>query len=224
MSPSFRTFNERLRNSCDALNLDDAALLRAAYTVLLESDPIAADALATKAGVSVTKLKDLLRRRPGVARSDADVRIHGYVRPSLEPTPHAFSVAGRTAWGWCAWDGLFIPRVVRVMARLTPACPVTREPVSIVVHPRGVQDVNPPAAVMSLVGSNGRAANGMGACCPFVHFLGPEDGGTRWQATHPAGCVLNIDQAWQLAQTFADSKLSGLATAATTDLRACSTC
>jgi alkylmercury lyase len=207
-TPSLRSFNERLLFSCPELDADEVLILRAAYDGLLEGDPFTPGALAVRANLSSHTVNAIIARRPGVARYASDERIHGYLGLSLEPTPHAIEIGDRKLWVWCAWDGLFIPRILGATARLTSTCPITGHPVMLVVSADGILEASPITAVMSFLGSLGPAGNGVGACCPFIHFLQSDKAGAHWQSSHPSGCVLNLEQAWQLAQTFVDARLS----------------
>ena len=207
MRPSLRTFNEGLLNSCPELRADEAAVVRAAYDRLFEGQPIELEALAFSAGISHAALVEIIERRPGLIRMNGTGRVHGCLGLSVETTRHALEIRDRQLWVWCAWDGLFVPRVLGVSARLTSACPVTGAAISLTVEPDGVTGVQPATAVMSFVASTGIAGNGFGACCPFIHLLESENAGARWHASHPTGCVLSISQAWELARTFVDTKL-----------------
>jgi hypothetical protein len=95
MTPSLRTFNERLLHSCAELSPDEAAALRAKYGLLREGEPIVPATLAATAGLSLAALNDLVLHRPGVARFGADGRIHGYPDLSIEPTAHSLDMDGR---------------------------------------------------------------------------------------------------------------------------------
>ena len=207
-TPSLRSFNERLLFSCPELDADEVSVLRAAYDALLEGEPCTLAALAVRAKVPPMTLDAIITRRPGLARYTNDARIHGYLGLSLEPTPHAIEIGDRQLWVWCAWDGLFRPRVLGATARLTSTCPITGDPIMLVVSADGILEASPLTTVMSFLGSLGPAGNGVGACCPFIHFLQSDKAGARWQSSHPSGCVLTLEQAWQLARTFADTRLS----------------
>ena len=219
MTASLRTFNERLALSCPEMSVDDLAIVCASYQVLIDGDDATLHTIAERAGVSFETADSIIAKRPGIARWSVDGHLRGYLGLSLEPSPHTIEIAGRQRWVWCAWDGLFIPVILGTTASLTSACPITRAPISVVVSPHGVVDAQPTTAVMSFIGSVGPAGNGVGACCPFIHFLQSDEAGKRWQASHPTGCVLSLGQAFQLAKTFVDTKLSG-----TSLLRPCSTC
>lgn len=207
VTPSLRTFNEGLLSSSSPFTAEESLIARAAYAALLADTPVSLADLARRANLAVGTVERVLAGRPGVARFTADGQLEGYLGLSRRPTAHAFIVQDHTLFVWCAWDGLFLPRVIGRTARLTSHCPVTGHPIALLVGPDGVLDVDPGSAVMSFVASSGPAGNGAGAFCPYIHFLESPAAGKQWQAGHPTGCVLTIDQAWNLARSFADTKL-----------------
>ena len=207
VTPSLRTFNQSLLSSSTPFTAAESSVARAAYAALLADTPASLADLARRANLPVGTVEGMLAVRPGVARFTADGWLEGYLGRSRRPTPHRFVVHDRMLFVWCAWDGLFLPRVIGRTARLTSNCPVTGHRIALVVGPDGVLDVDPASAVMSFVASSGPAGNGVGACCPYIHFLESPAAGKQWQSGHPTGCVLTIDQAWSLARAFVDTKL-----------------
>ncbi len=207
VTPSLRTFNESLLSSAIPFTAEELCIARAAYAALLADTPVSLADLASRATLAVGTVERVLALRPGVARFTADGLLEGYLGLSRQPTPYLFVVHNRTLFAWCAWDGLFLPRVIDRTARLTSRCPVTGRPIALLVGPDGVTEVDPPSAVMSFVASSGPAGNGAGACCPYIHFLESPAAGKQWQSGHPTGCILTTDQAWSLARSFVDTKL-----------------
>ena len=201
------------------MNAHDLAFVRAAYQVVLDGDDATVHTIAERAGISSATAGAIMAKRPGIARWSVNGHLRGYLGLSLEPSPHSVDIAGNQRWVWCAWDALFIPIILDTTLSLTSVCPISGGPISIRVSPLGVLDPKPATMVMSFIGSVGPAGNGVGACCPFIHFLQSEEAGRRWQASHPTGCVLSLGQAFELAKTFVDTKLSG-----TSLPRPCSTC
>ena len=207
VTPSLRTFNESLLSSSSPFTAEESSVARAAYAALLADTPVSLNDLARRANLAVGTVERVLAGRPGVARFAADGQLEGYLGLSRRSTPYRFVVHDRPLFVWCVWDGLFLPRVLGRTARLTSQCPVTGHPITLFVGPDGVRDVDPASAVMSFVASSGPAGNGVGVCCPYIHFLESPDAGKQWQKGHPTGCVLTIEQAWALARSFVDTKL-----------------
>jgi alkylmercury lyase len=204
-TPSLRTFNEGLLSSSSPFTAEESSIARTAYAALLGDTPGSVADLARRANLAVGTVERVLAGRPGVAHFAADGQLEGYLGLSRRATPHRFVMYDHNLFVWCVWDGLFLPRVLGRTARLTSRCPITGHPIALLVGPDGVSEVDPAAAVMSFVASSGPAGNGVGVCCPYVHFLESPAAGKQWQAGHPTGCVLTIDQASALARSFVDT-------------------
>ena len=214
MSPSRQSFNETLLFQSPRFEVEEATILRAAYGALAEGKRVSAADLARRADVPVEAITRYFARWPSGVIMGADGRIDGCFGLSVTPTPHLFEIGRRRLYTWCAWDGLFIPRVVGKTARLSSACPVSGEAIVLLVAPNGVLDADPDTAVMSFLASFDPAGNGTGACCRYIHFFASAEATRRWQAGHPTGCVLTMQQAWSLARTFVDTKVLAAGTAA----------
>ena len=70
---------------------------------------------------------------------------------TTKPTPHVIRIAGKELFAWCALDTLFIPGLLGKVGEVTSTCPVSQAPVRLTVSPEGVQTVDPPDAVLSVV-------------------------------------------------------------------------
>ena len=97
----------------------------------------------------------------GLERDD-EGRIVGAAL-TTRPTPHSLSIPGRTdrtgrpgrtdrqLFAWRALDTLFIPGLLGEVAEVASTCPVSDTPVRLSVTPEGVQSVDPPGIVLSVV-------------------------------------------------------------------------
>ncbi len=70
---------------------------------------------------------------------------------TTKPTPHVIRIAGKQLFAWCALDTLFIPGLVGKVGEVESTCPASQAPVRLTVTPKGVQTVDPPDAVLSVV-------------------------------------------------------------------------
>jgi alkylmercury lyase len=115
---------------------------------------------------------------------------------------------------WCAWDALFIPRVIGRQAQVASHCPITSAPIRLVVAPDGVLEASPLDITVSfLLGCEPGADQGIvGACCPHIHFLSTAAAADRWLSSHPAGLALTLGEAWQSGRLFVDDVLFGATT------------
>lgn len=82
--------------------------------------------------------------------SDETGRIVGAAL-TTKPTPHKIRIAGKRLFAWCALDTLFIPGLLGEVGEVESTCPVSQVPVRLTVTPEGVQVVDPPDAVLSVV-------------------------------------------------------------------------
>jgi hypothetical protein len=72
-----------------------------------------------------------------------------------------------------------------------------------------VEFIRPSPTVMSFVASCSApdADGSVCACCPQIHYLRSPEEGAAWKETNALGHVLTLDQAWDLALTFVNTKL-----------------
>lgn len=90
--------------------------MRTGQRALAGGEPISVRRLGEIAQLSAERIADALERRPGLARFDEEGRIVGMPGLSVLRTPHRFEVSGRHLYTWCAWDALFISRVIGTRA------------------------------------------------------------------------------------------------------------
>jgi alkylmercury lyase len=182
-------------------------LLRVGYRALVEGEPVSLERLAGLAGLSIGELADLLAGLPGFSRYDSEGRVVGLLGLSAHCSLHRFDAVGRVVSTWCAWDSLFIPRVLGMRARVASHCPITKRLIQLVVAPDGVHDSSPSDVTVSYV--IGGEPGVIGACCPDIHFLGSARAANVWLTSHPEGLVLTLDEAWELGRIFVDEVLLG---------------
>ena len=198
---------------------EEREVVRAAYFGLAQGSPISPEHIASAAGVSADTVRATIARWPGLAHLDNGGRVIACLGLTLERTPHGLEIEGRPLYTWCAWDTLFIPRLLGVKAAVTSRCPITGTPIRLLVTPSGLAEVIPAETAVSFllacVGES--AAQPVGACCRHIHFLHSPLGTAGWLARNPGGVVLSIDEAWELGRLFVDTRLSSSTAGTTTD-------
>lgn len=206
-----RALAQGVLSHCTPLEPDEQQVVRAGQFALLGSVPLTVDQLAHLVELSPERVLAVFARLPGIARFDEEGRVVGLLGLSTQRTPHNFEADGRRAYTWCAWDSLFIPRVIGLTARVASHCPFTGTPVRLVVGPDGVLEASPPDLRVSFwVGCGPERGQGVVAtCCPHIHFLGTAAAAERWVSCHPGGLVLAGDEAWEVARRFVDEVLFG---------------
>jgi alkylmercury lyase len=191
---------------------EERAIIRAAYPLLARGHPVFVEELSAYAGVALGSVTRTLERHPGLAHLDLAGRIEGFLGLSLKPTSHRLEIGGRSLYAWCAWDALFIPRLVGVNARVTSTCPISGVEIALTATPDGIQDVRPDATAMSFSSSGCEDDPGgvIGAACHEIHFLASREAAERWIDTHPHAQTLALREAWQLAWLFVMVCLGGI--------------
>src|SRR4029077_19354456 len=101
--------------------------------------------------------------------------------------------AGTGLYAWCAWDPLFLARVIGDL-QVATADPVTGEAITYRAGDHGpIARAFPPSSVLSFL-RPGRpwGADVMTTFCHYVpHFTGPATA-RRWTAAHPGTFVLSL--------------------------------
>jgi alkylmercury lyase len=181
----------------------------ATYRALSEGRPVSAEQIAEATRLRPDEVRDALAGWHSLAHLDADGRVVAFIGLCLSPTAHRFDVNGRTLHTWCAWDTLFLPRVLGQIARVQSECPVTGRPIRLLSAPDGVHDLEPAGALVSFVTPERAEAEKdlIATFCCHVHFLSSPDAAERWLARHPETLILSVEEAWQLGQMCLDARL-----------------
>jgi alkylmercury lyase len=184
-------------------------LLREGQRALVHGQPLAIEELGRLADVSPLEIPNILGRLPGFARFDDLGRLVGLLGLSLECSAYRFDAAGSIVSTWCAWDSLFIPRVIGVKARVASHCPITQKLIQLVVGPEGViWTSSTDVRISFFFGRETDESLGVvGACCRHIHFLGSVLAADLWLSDHPEGFVLTLDEAWEVGRLFVDEVL-----------------
>lgn len=204
-----RGMAKRVLRLAHPLTTVEQRLLREGQRALVNGEPLTIDELGRLAEVSPLEVPKMLGQRPGFAHVDTLGRVVGLLGLSLQCSATRFDAAGRIVSTWCAWDSLFIPRVIGMRARIASHCPITKKLIQLVVGPEGVISTSTPDVRVSfLLGSDTDEGSGVvGVCCRHVHFLGSWKAADLWISDHPDGYVLTLDEAWEVGRLFVDEFL-----------------
>jgi alkylmercury lyase len=110
---------------------------------------------------------------------------------------------GRTLFAWCALDALLFPALSGRPASIESPCRGTGEPVHIEVTPAGIEAVEPPSAVVSIVVARD-LANLRRVSCNNMHFFRSPEAASRWLEKHPEATILSVEDAFRLGQLIAE--------------------
>lgn len=180
----------------------------ALFRLLAEGEPVPLERIAESVGLPVERVDALLASWPGVYR-DSEGSVIGFWGLSLGETPHRVEIGGRTLYGWCAWDTLFLPVILGKEGRVESPCATTGETVSVTVGPGGIGDVLPDGAVLSFLRPNGKFDHDVIlSFCHYVLFFRSEEAGREWTAAHPNTFLLSIAEGFELGRRTWEAKFA----------------
>lgn len=184
------------------LDADEQRIAVEAYRLLAGGEPVSVADLARAIDVPSARIEDAFASWPGVYRGE-EGRVVGFWGLAISPLDPEYRVEvdGKTVYAWCAWDTLFIPPILGKTARVRATCPVTGQPVSLVVDPAGVRGVTPAGAVVSIVIPEGPFGyDVIESFCHRVLFFASEDAGSTWVSEHEGTTLLSVEEAFELGR------------------------
>ena len=193
---------EAISAATPVLDTDEQRIVMATYRLLAKGARVTADAIARALDLPVGRVEEALSSWPGVYRDD-DGRVVGFwglALAKLEPE-YRLLVDGKTSYAWCALDTLFIPAYLGKAVRVETTCPVTGAAVSLVVDGKGVRELTPSGAVVSVVIPNGPFGyDVIESFCHRVFFFASEEAGRSWAAEHEGTTLQSVQEAFELGQ------------------------
>jgi alkylmercury lyase len=187
-----------LRDSMrEGVDLNDPSLFRRLVMLLAEGRPVSPDRLAADLGRSREDVVSTLRKRLSI-EWDAAGNVVG-AGLTLNPTPHRFELKGRVLFTWCALDSLMFPGLIGETVQVQSPCASTGTPIRVTVTPQGVEQVEPPEAVVSLVTPEA-SADIRRVFCDYVNFFRSPDAALAWLAQHPGATILPVAEAYQVGR------------------------
>ncbi|GAA3145876.1 organomercurial lyase [Streptomyces rectiviolaceus] len=123
---------------------------------------------------------------------------------SLNPAlPHSMELRGGRRHGWCAMDVLMFPVAFQEEAsRVTSRCAATGQPISLTVTPRGVDDVDPSTAAVTLAPATGGDIRDV--FCDRVNFYATPELARQAVDVDPELAVCSVAEAWGIGKRLAD--------------------
>ncbi|MCZ6749998.1 MAG: organomercurial lyase [SAR324 cluster bacterium] len=182
------------------LNAEKRRVAVQTYRLLARGGPVGREELAEAAGVSLSRLNEMLDGWSGIFyEEEAIIGFWG-----LTPRPfskHLFAVEGRTLYAWCAWDTLFMPRILGKTAQVESTDPETGSIVRMTVTPDEVHSIEPSAAVMSILEPKDDMMEDLvSRLCHFIYFFPSREIGEAWAARNPGCTLLTVQEGFELGR------------------------
>jgi hypothetical protein len=173
----------------------------AVFRLLSAGHPVSIPAAADAAGMARPQAASILRSWPAVFRDDHG-QVTGFWGLALAGMPpHRIQNGGTELSAWCAWDPLFLARIIGDL-QVATADPVTGETITYDISRDGsITSASHPEGVLSFLRPDQPWDNNvMASFCHHVrHFASPATA-QRWTAGHPGTFVINLNDAAELAR------------------------
>ncbi len=173
--------------------------------LLARGKPTSPEEIAAASGKSPEEVRAALDRFPST-EWDEQGRVVG-LGLTLQLTPHRLELEGHTLFAWCALDALLFPVLLGRPASIESPCRGTGELVHIAVTPAGIEMVEPPSAVVSIVAARDLHTF-RSVSCYNTHFFSSPMAASRWLEKHPEATILSAEDAFQLGQLIAQGLLA----------------
>ena len=205
LSPELEEVSSQLLACLPTFDEEEQRLAVEIYRQLADGAPLRREQLAKSLDLSNSRLSEILRRQniQSMTYADESGNVVGFGGLAVVAMPHKFRVEGRALYTWCAWDSLFIPRILGKQAEVETACPETGATVRVTVGPTEVEKVAPSGARMSFLVPDlevfGEDVHrSMARFCHFVYFFASSEAATTWTSKHPKTIILSLDEGFEL--------------------------
>ena len=200
-NPSLDTLDAAIASACPDLGAEEQQVAVAVFRLLATGEPVSVPALGAATGRPAEQVETTLWSWPAVFRDDHD-QVVGFTGLSItEMPPHRIRHAGVDLYAWCAWDPLFLARIIGDLEVATQD-PVSGELITYRIAGDGtISDASHADAVLSFLRPDRRWDDDvMTTFCHYVlQFAGPDSAG-RWTAEHPGTFTISLDDALELAR------------------------
>ena len=179
---------------------DEQRLAVAVFRLLAAGHPVTIPAAAEAAAMPEPQAVSILRSWPAVFWDDGQVTGFWGLALAGMP-PHRIRHGGTELSAWCAWDPLFLARIIGDL-QVDTADPVTGEAISYDISRDGsITGASHPDAVLSFLRPDQPWGDDVitSFCHRVLHFTTPATA-QRWTADHPGTFVISLDKAADLAR------------------------
>lgn len=203
--PTISDLAAALAAATPRLDALDRRIVLATYRLLARGESVFDGQVAEAVGAPVDQVAQRLRLWPGVYRDDDDaiVGFWGLARDPLHPQ-YRLEIGPETvvAYAWCAWDTLFLPRLLGETVRVTATDGLSGEEISLIVTPQRVLRCHPPETVVTFLVPDGPFdADVVAGFCHKVLFFENGFNATEWMAGRPDELfALSVDDAFEVGR------------------------
>ncbi len=197
--------NKIIDNAVQANELDEQTqrMAVAMFRLLAEGQPVSPARFADAVQIPVEVVQQIVQTVPaGALDRDDDGNVVAFSGLTLKETDHRMDIAGRTLYGWCAFDTLFLSALLGESAEITSKDPVSGEAIQFKFGPGGYEGSS--EVVMSLLEAPPEEMrnNVRAAFCHDVHFFSSRDSAARYAQARPDLAMVPMSDAIALARQW----------------------
>jgi alkylmercury lyase len=208
-APSLDRLHDALVDAFPRIDGEGQRVGAALYRLLASGEPITPGTLGHHLGwvtgearryVTESELRSQVEW-DGPARN----RIVGFGGLTTRHSRHSLLIDGRRLSTWCAWDALFIPEILGAHARVESVCPVTGEPVRLLIAGDRMERLADREPVVSFKVPDDSirfesSDREILEFCSYVNLFASRQAGTSWISTRPGTFLLTPADAFTLAR------------------------
>lgn len=153
MKPRLEEYWTTLSTAIPNFPPDQQCVAMTIYRELAKGKPVSRAHLAGALGLSGEAVQRILSREPlrTFTYTNKEGLVIGFGGLAAVPMHHEFRVNGQKLWTWCAWDSLFIPKILGKVAEVASRDPETGEAVRVTVLPTEIERTEPNDVVVSFL-------------------------------------------------------------------------
>lgn len=158
--------------------------------------------VSEKIGVSPPALSGWLDQLPGVYRNDEGDVIGFWGLTARPVSPHLIVIDGKDRYAWCAWDTLFLPRLLGRTVQVRSRCPKTEQTIALTINAERVLATSPEDIVISMVVPDKSAFQNdvVSNFCHHIHFFPDTRTGRAWADGREDIQFLSLERAFALGR------------------------
>ena len=167
------------------------------YNLLAEGKAVSSDRLAESVQMPLSDTQTILESWPGIFHNDED-GIVGFWGLTISKTDHRLKLDLNIVYTWCAWDTLFIPKLLNRTVQVTSLCAPTGEEITLIVSPNCVESTSSDDPMVSFLipGERALKENITASFCHYVHFFPSRAAGEQWAVQYPGAFLLSVEDAF----------------------------
>ncbi len=197
--------NKIIDNAVQANELDAQTqrLAVSMFRLLAEGEPVSPVGFADAVQIPIEVVQQIVHAVPaGALDRDDEGNVVAFSGLTLKETDHRMDIAGRTLYGWCAFDTLFLSALLGESAEITSKDPVSGEAIKFKFGPGGYEGSS--EVVMSLLEAPPEEMrnNVRAAFCHDVHFFSSSDSAAGYAQDRPNLAMVPMSDAIALARQW----------------------